>query len=179
MSVSSLLPRSLSCSKDNRGVLMGKPRIHLFLLFALVGLPVVQSFPAVAQSGKTLSIAIVGAPEEPRFSEVVTGLRAGLRELGYVPQSLVIHEAKIARAEEMKAGSLFEALLRKNAQVFFLIGSRLLKPLREVSKEVPAVFITPGDPVAAGLVASWSRPGGNTTAMTLEYPELSESAWNF
>jgi putative ABC transport system substrate-binding protein len=54
-----------------------------------------------------------------------------------------------------------------------LIGSRLLKPAREASKEVPIVFITPGDPVSAGLVVSLARPGGNTTAMTFEYPELS------
>jgi putative ABC transport system substrate-binding protein len=39
--------------------------------------------------------------------------------------------------------------------------------------EIPVVFITPGDPVAAGLVANMARPGGNTTAMTFEYPELS------
>jgi putative ABC transport system substrate-binding protein len=96
-----------------------------------------------------------------------------LKELGYTRQSLVIHEAKIARAEEKNAGSVFEDLLRQDAKVFFLIGSRLLKPLRAVSKQAPVVFITPGDPVAAGLVASLARPGGNTTAMTFEYPELS------
>jgi putative ABC transport system substrate-binding protein len=54
-----------------------------------------------------------------------------------------------------------------------LIGSRLLKPVREASADVPVVFITPGDPVGAGLVASLARPGANTTAMTFEYPELS------
>jgi putative ABC transport system substrate-binding protein len=54
-----------------------------------------------------------------------------------------------------------------------LIGSRLLKPVREASAEVPVAFLTPGDPVAAGLVQSLARPGGNTTAMTFEFPELS------
>jgi putative tryptophan/tyrosine transport system substrate-binding protein len=69
--------------------------------------------------------------------------------------------------------SLIQALLQRKPQVLFLIGSRLLKPVREVSTQVPVVFITPGDPVAAGLVASLSRPAGNSTAMTFEYPELS------
>jgi putative ABC transport system substrate-binding protein len=130
-------------------------------------------FSAQAQPGNELRIAVVGAPEEPRFSEVVAGLKKGLSELGYAPPLLVVHEAKIARAEEKTAKSVVQGLLRQKAQIFFLIGSRLLKPVREASTEVPVVFITPGDPVAAGLVASLSRPGGNTTAMTFEYPELS------
>jgi putative tryptophan/tyrosine transport system substrate-binding protein len=138
-----------------------------------VVLLIALSVPAAGQQGKAVRVAVVGAPEEPHFSEVVAGLRAGLHELGYGKQALVIIEGKIARAEEKDALSVFQNLLRQNAEVFFLIGSRLLKPLRETSKEVPVVFITPGDPVAAGLLKSWSRPGSNTTAMTFEFPELS------
>jgi putative ABC transport system substrate-binding protein len=126
-----------------------------------------------AQQPKESRIAVIGAPEEPRFSEVVVGIKNGLGDLGYTPHSLVIREVKIPRAEEKTAKSKIEELLRWRAQVLFLIGSRLLKPVREVSAELPVVFITPGDPVAAGLVASLARPGGNTTAMTFEYPELS------
>jgi putative ABC transport system substrate-binding protein len=54
-----------------------------------------------------------------------------------------------------------------------LIGSRLIKAAREASANAPIVFITPGDPVASGLVSSLARPGGNMTGMTFEYPELS------
>lgn len=130
--------------------------------------------PATAQHLKDqFRISVVGAPEEPRFSEVVAGLKRGLGELGYVPPSLTVQEIKIARAEEKNAKPIIEKALREGAQVLLLIGSRLLKPVREVSADVPVVFITPGDPVAAGLVASYARPGGNTTSMTFEYPELS------
>lgn len=125
------------------------------------------------QTGKESRIGVVGAPEEPRFSEVVAGLKKGLGELGYAPQAVQILEVKVGRADEANAKSLVEGLLRQKAQVLFLIGSRLLKPAREASAEVPVVFITPGDPVFAGLVASLARPGGNMTAMTFEYPELS------
>jgi putative ABC transport system substrate-binding protein len=127
--------------------------------------------PTHAQN-KEARIAVIGAPEEPRFSDIVSGLKRGLGDLGYAAPSLVVYETKIARAEE-NAKPLIESLLKRKAQVLFLIGSRLLKPVREVSAQVPVVFITPGDPVSAGLVASLSRPAGNSTAMTFEYPELS------
>ena len=130
-------------------------------------------FAAEAQQTKEPRIAVIGAPEEPRFSEIVAGLKKGLGELGYAPAAVVINETKIARAEEKNARAIIERLLGQKTQVFFLIGSRLLKPVREASADAAVVFITPGDPVTAGLVASLARPGGNTTAMTFEYPELS------
>jgi putative ABC transport system substrate-binding protein len=143
------------------------------LSILLVIVVVVVSAIAEAQRTKEPKIGVLGAPEEPRFSEVVAGLKQGLSDIGYAPQGFQILEVKVARADESSAKSIVEGLLRQRVHVLFLIGSRLLKPVREASAEVPVVFITPGDPVSAGLVASLARPGGNTTAMTFEYPELS------
>jgi putative ABC transport system substrate-binding protein len=128
---------------------------------------------AAAQRDKKVKVAVIGAPEEPRFSEIVAGLKKGLSELDYPSPTLNVEEIRLARAEEKNARAKIEKSLQGGARVLFLIGSRLLKPVREVSAHVPVVFITPGDPVAAGLVASLARPGGNTTAVTFEYPELS------
>lgn len=128
---------------------------------------------AEAQQGREPRVAVIGAPEEPRFSEVVAGLKKGLAELGYAPPSLIVQEIKVARAEEKTSKSIVQGLLQQRTRVLFLIGSRFLKPVREASAEIPVVFITPGDPVSAGFVATLARPGGNTTAMTFEYPELS------
>lgn len=139
----------------------------------LCGMLLAVICPADAQRTKNPRIGVLGAPEEPRFSEVVAGLKRGLSDLGYAPPGLQIFEVKVARADESVAKSTVEGLLLRRVDVLFLIGSRLLKPVREASTEVPVVFITPGDPVSAGLVASLARPGGNTTAMTFEFPELS------
>jgi putative ABC transport system substrate-binding protein len=128
---------------------------------------------ADAQRTKEPRIGVLGAPEEPRFAEIVGGLKKGLGELGYSLKTTQILEVKVARADESAAKSIVENLLRQGAQVLFLIGSRLLKPAREASADAPIVFITPGDPVAAGLVSSLARPGRNMTGMTFEYPELS------
>jgi putative ABC transport system substrate-binding protein len=136
------------------------------MLFALC-------LPASAQQPKERQIVVIGAPEEPRFSEVVAGLKRGLGELGYAKSPIMVKEIRIGRSEENGVASIVEGLLREQAQVLFLIGSRLVKPVRQASADVPVIFLTPGDPVAAGLVQSLARPGGNTTAMTFEYPELS------
>lgn len=152
---------------------VGNRKKHKLVSVALCAMLFAVSFPAEAQQTKEPKIGVLGAPEEPRFSEVVAGLKRGLSDLGYAPQGFQILEVKVARDAESSAKSIVEGLLRQRVHVLFLIGSRLLKPVREASAEVPVVFITPGDPVSAGLVASLARPGGNTTAMTFEYPELS------
>jgi putative ABC transport system substrate-binding protein len=54
-----------------------------------------------------------------------------------------------------------------------VIGSALATAARQTAPDVPIVFTTPGDPVAAGVVVSLARPGRNMTAITFEYPELS------
>jgi putative ABC transport system substrate-binding protein len=119
-------------------------------------------------------IGILGAPEEPRFSEVVSGLKQGLHDLGYSEKAFEILEGRVERGKERDGErGVVEELVRKNAEVLFIIGSRLVKRARQVAPKLPIVFITPGDPVAAGFVSSLAQPGGSTTALTFEYPELS------
>jgi putative tryptophan/tyrosine transport system substrate-binding protein len=130
-------------------------------------------FPAEAQV-RPARIGVLGAPEEPRFSEVVSGLKQGLHDLGYSEKGFEILEVRIERGKEHNdERTVIDKLASRNVQVLFIIGSRLVKPARQVDSELPIVFITPGDPVAGGFVSSLSHPGGRTTGLTFEYPELS------
>lgn len=141
----------------------------LLITALLITAPAAQTQPS---KGKPI-IGVLGAPEEPRFSEIVAGLKKGLGELGYASDAARIIESKLARTDEGSAKSVVRDLLRQRVQVLFLIGSRLIQPVRQVSADLPILFITPGDPVDSGLVASLAHPGGNMTGMTFEYPELS------
>jgi putative ABC transport system substrate-binding protein len=130
--------------------------------------------PSAAQAqGNVKHIAILGPAEEPRYSQVVGGLRRGLRDQGYADAGLDIVERKVARGDSVGATASVAQAIQQGVVVLFVIGSELARVARQVSSDLPIVFITPGDPVAAGLVASMARPGGNTTAMTFEFPELS------
>lgn len=117
-------------------------------------------------------IGVLGPAEEPRFSELATGLKQGLRDHGYSEKAVEFLEGRVKRGDQAGARAVVEGLIRQRADVLFVIGSELTRSARQVSLEIPILFITPGDPVASGLVSSLARPGGNTTAMTFEYPEL-------
>ena len=137
----------------------------LFLLTLACG-------PAAAQVGGS-RIGILGAPEEPRFSEIVAGLTRGLREHGYTDKTIEIIQGRVPRGDNASERAVVEKMVQRRIQVLFAIGSRLVFQTRQIAPDLAIFFITPGDPVASGLVASLARPGGNTTGMTFEYPELS------
>jgi len=126
----------------------------------------------VAAQGPSNRIGLLGPPEEPRFSEVRHGLAQGLREQGYTEQVLELLEARVKREDRERVRWAVDGFLQQRVTVLVVIGSQLAKLAREVSAELPIVYLTPGDPVEQGLAASLARPGGNTTAMTFEYPEL-------
>jgi putative tryptophan/tyrosine transport system substrate-binding protein len=149
-----------------------KRRAFIALVGGIFAMPGAASAQERAQDN-VKSIAIMGPSEEPRFSQVVGGLRRGLRDQGYADGALDIIERKVRRGDSAGATASVAQMMQQGVAVLFVIGSELARLARQVSTDVPIVFITPGDPVAAGLVASLARPGGNTTAMTFEFPELS------
>ena len=142
-----------------------------FLLTSLAGV-LATPLAAGAQS-PAARIGLLGPREEPRFSEIASGLKQGLREQGYRQDTTHIVEGRTRRGDEAAARVTVQALVGQDVTVLFVVGSALARLARETVPQIPIVFVTPGDPVAAGLVASFARPGGNMTALTFEYPELS------
>jgi putative ABC transport system substrate-binding protein len=118
-------------------------------------------------------MGLLGPNEEPRFSEIAVGLKQGLREQGHPEDLMQVLEGRVLREDSAGARTAVQGFIGQRVAVLFVIGSVLARLARETAPEIPIVFITPGDPVAAGLVKSLARPGGNMTGMTFEYPELS------
>jgi putative tryptophan/tyrosine transport system substrate-binding protein len=136
--------------------------------------PAIVFAPLAAESQSPAArIGLLGPAEEPRFSEIASGLKQGLREQGYREDTIHVVEGRTQRGDEARLRATVQALAGQRVAVLVVVGSALVRPARETVPQLPIVFVTPGDPVAAGLVANLARPGGNMTALTFEYPELS------
>jgi putative tryptophan/tyrosine transport system substrate-binding protein len=138
------------------------------ILFAL-GLFICASCSLAAP----VAIGFIAPDEEPRYTNLLSGLRQGLQAAGVGAESTIIAEHRISRGDSAGALRAAESLRAGNARLAFVVGSELTKLVRSVTKELPIIFITPGDPVRTGLAASLARPGSNVTGMTFEFPELS------
>jgi putative ABC transport system substrate-binding protein len=148
-------------------------RLRTGIVPVLLALAIVLVPPAAGSQSATARIGLVAPDEEPRFSEIASGLKQGLREHGYRDDTIDIVTSRTRRGDDAGARAVVRALVAQRATVLFVVGSTLARAARDAAPQLPIVFVTPGDPVAAGLVASLARPGGNMTGLTFEYPELS------
>jgi putative tryptophan/tyrosine transport system substrate-binding protein len=99
--------------------------------------------------------------------------RRGMRELGYVEGQTVAIDARwMEGTAPDEAARLSAELVRSKVDVLVTQGHAVLGAKTEAGS-VPIVFIYSGDPVAAKIVPSLGRPGGNLTGITLQAVDLS------
>ena len=92
--------------------------------------------------------------------------------VGYGEGRDFVIEARYARRDYSKFPALADELLRAQVDVI-VAGGPAFRTWRLAAVPVPVVFLFSGDPVDAGIVASFARPGGNVTGVSLLSLDLS------
>jgi len=92
---------------------------------------------------------------------------SGLRERGYVEGRNILIERRSAEGHAERYPDLATELVRMKVDVIVaLAGPASLEAAREATNAIPIVMVASSrDPVAAGLVKSLARPGGNITGL--------------
>src|SRR5215475_11836568 len=145
-----------------------KKKILIFLvatmLLASVYLAEAQQPPKIPRIGFLTSVA--GDPATEAF-------RQSLRELGYVEGKDILIEYRYAEWGPQRLSGLAEELVRLKVDVIVTTATEPSLAAQRATKTIPIVMGGGGDPVAAGLVASLARPGGNITGVTTTSAVLS------
>jgi ABC-type uncharacterized transport system substrate-binding protein len=103
----------------------------------------------------------------------VEAFRQGLRELGYVEGKNIVFENRYIEGKLDHIPSLVAELVRLKVDVLVLPSPPAIRAAKQATSTIPIVMVTTEDPVAAGLVDSLARPGGNITGLTRLTRELS------
>ena len=92
--------------------------------------------------------------------------RQGLRDLGWVEGTNVTIEYRYAGGRNGRLAELVSELIELKVDVIVVSVTPDALAAAKATKTIPIVMAAPGDPVATGLVASLSRPGGNVTGLS-------------
>ena len=132
--------------------------------------------------GVLVALSAVGAQPAGRVPRVgmiveranepfLAAFRQGLQEVGYTDGKIAVEYRRVGDSLDRVPG-LTADLVRLGVDILVVPGTVAARRAKSVTTTVPIVFVTAGDPVASGLVASLARPGGNATGLSVLIPDL-------
>jgi len=138
------------------------------LLFALCPFADAQQAKQIARIAY-LSTSDTGA-DNSRYDRI----RQQLRELGYIEGQNIVIEYRSGGRDLDRYRKAAAELARLNVDIIVVGGgTTYVEVVKKATPTIPIVMSGPGqDPVAAGLIKSLARPGGNVTGVTLLVRDL-------
>ena len=118
-----------------------------------------------------IGVLLAGTPVS--FSTRAKAFLEGLRDHGYVEGRTIAIEWRWAQDKVERLPELAAELVALNVDALVTGGTPAAKALKSATRTIPIVMAIIGDPVAAGLVDSIARPGGNATGFSIVAPDLS------
>ena len=124
---------------------------------------------ALAQRAAMPVVGFLHSASPKTVPQFVDAFRQGLRETGYVEGQNVVIEYRWAESQYDRLPKLADDLARRDVAVLFSGGAGGLsaRAAKAATATIPIVFMSADDPVKAGIVASFNRPGGNATGIYL------------
>ena len=110
-------------------------------------------------------IGFLNSESRDLYEQFVRAFHQGLNEAGFVEGRNIVVEYRWAEGKYERLPALADELARRQVAVIVANPPSVL-PAKVATATIPIVFTTSLDPVAAGIVGSLSRPGGNLTDIT-------------
>jgi len=125
-----------------------------------------------SKAGRTITIGYLGNSSPSLESNLVEAFRDGLRQRGYIEGQNLVIKYQWAEGQQDRYPVLARELVRLKPDVILTAGTPGTLAAKQATESIPIVTAIAGEPVAAGLVSSLAKPGGNVTGLSTLAPEL-------
>lgn len=131
--------------------------------------------PSAARA-QTRKKALVGFVSwwPPEMASHLEALRAGMRDLGHAEGRDIEFDGHFTSGSRERTQDIVQRLVRRDVDVLVVSTTPVAHIAKNATSRIPIVMAPVADPLATGLIASISRPGGNVTGLTSFGPELGD-----
>ena len=133
---------------------------------AIVGGAAAWPLAARAQQPAMPVIGFLGLAPASGYASRLNGIRAGLREFGFIEKKNFVFEFRWAdSANQLR--KLAAELVQLRPTVIVTSGNTATLAAKPLAGAIPIVFSVADDPVRLGIVESFNHPGVNATGVSL------------
>jgi hypothetical protein len=149
------------------------------LIAVLGGAAVCPPAARAQQSGKLVTIGLLGSSTPSTTSKMVAAFVQRLRERGWIEGSNLAIAYRWAEGRTEHLSEIAAELVRLKVDAIVTIGSSAARAAKQATSVIPIIFALVGDPVGIDLVASLARPGGNITGFSNQAIDLGAKKLDF
>ena len=128
--------------------------------------------PDVRSADRAARIALVSFTGAAVAQPYWRAFRNGLRGFGWIEGHNVTIAERFAEGEDERLPAIVDDIVAMNPEVIVIDGARVVRAVRERTAAIPIVTAVVSDPIGAGFIASFARPGGNVTGMAFQDADL-------
>src|SRR5579872_22186 len=133
-----------------------------------------MAWPLVAHAQQQAALPLVGflnSASPKNYGSMAVAFKQGLEEAGFVDGRNVIIDYRWADDRHDGLPALAADLVNRRVAVIFG-NAPTIEQAKAATATIPIVFLVGEDPVRLGFVASFNRPGGNLTGISILSFEL-------
>jgi putative tryptophan/tyrosine transport system substrate-binding protein len=136
-----------------------------------------SGLPHAWAQAKVPRVGVLAQRESGKLPPLFQIFEQTLAERGWIAGKNVVLEYRSPRTDELQFSEAAEELVRLKVDVIYASSAPALRAAYAATRTVPIVTLDfSTDPVAAGYVESYSRPGRNVTGVFLDAPDFT-SKW--
>src|SRR5262245_40075102 len=109
---------------------------------------------------------LIGIGDDRVGQRYVATFLQGLRELGWTDGQNIRLEFRWTGGDPDRTSAFARELAEQQPDVLVGHTAPVAAALLQQTQKIPIIFVNVTDPIKVGLVASFSRPGGNATGFT-------------